>query len=154
VALTSEQARRFGQMGGKARQRTPIAERLAAKLDKSGECWLWTGKSKNANGYGLIAYNGRLQTAHHVAWELASGAPVPTGMRVLHTCDNPGCARNDEPGTYLVGDRALPRYGHLFVGTNADNMQDAIAKGRFFHQRHPEQAVAKAAHARSRRHQP
>jgi len=49
---------------------------------------------------------------------------------ILHTCDTPRCVRNDDRGTYKVSDRLLPRWGHLFLGTHADNMADMRAKGR------------------------
>jgi hypothetical protein len=44
---------------------------------------------------------------------MANG-PIPDGMWVCHTCDTPPCVR--------------PL--HLFLGTNRDNSQDALAKGR------------------------
>lgn len=51
--------------------------------------------------------------AHRKAWELLHG-PIPDGLLVLHTCDNPPCIRPD----------------HLFLGTHRDNQQDKWAKGR------------------------
>ena len=52
--------------------------------------------------------------AHVVAWELANGAEVPTGLVVRHTCDNPGCVNP----------------GHLLPGTYAQNTADAVERGR------------------------
>lgn len=44
---------------------------------------------------------------------MANG-PIPEGMDVLHTCDNPSCVRPD----------------HLFIGTDSDNQIDCCLKGR------------------------
>ena len=86
-----------------------IAARFWGRVDRSGECWLWTaGKS---GGYGVVGHNS--QKAHRVAWELTIG-PIPQGMQVLHRCDNPPCVNPE----------------HLFLGTNHDNMLDRQAKGR------------------------
>lgn len=76
-------------------------------------CWEWRG-SRQVNGYGCIRINNRGFRTHRIAWELTNG-PIPKGMHICHACDNPPCCN--------------PR--HLFLGTQRDNMRDAIAKGRF-----------------------
>ena len=91
----------------------PLAERFWEKVDKSGECWLWTAH-RNADGYGMVGLERRgIDRSHRVAWRLANGS-IPAGMSVLHRCDNPGCVRPD----------------HLFLGTQRDNIADMDAKGR------------------------
>lgn len=93
----------------------PIEERFWAKVDKSGECWVWTG-AVGGWGYGKFwsgGGKGRCMCASRMAWELTHG-PIPTGMQVLHHCDNPPCVRPE----------------HLFLGTNADNVRDKVSKGR------------------------
>lgn len=81
-------------------------------VDRSGECWIWTGY-RVPFGYGRFGIRGRAINAHRVAWEIAYD-PIPTGKHVLHKCDNPPCVRPS----------------HLFVGTNTDNSNDKVAKGR------------------------
>lgn len=88
------------------------AERFWRKVDKTGDCWVWTG-GKHKDGYGLTGVTGKTELAHRVAWEFTNGK-IPEGLHVLHKCDNPPCVRPD----------------HLFVGTHLDNMQDMNNKGR------------------------
>jgi hypothetical protein len=95
-----------------------LADRFWEKVDKTSECWLWTGSRYRSGGYGQFAVEydeGRQRhgRAHRVAWILTHGA-IPAGMEVLHSCDNPICVNPD----------------HLFLGTQQDNMDDMIAKGR------------------------
>ena len=89
-----------------------VSERFWAKVDKSGECWLWKA-SKNLHGYGQLMIARKPLGAHRVAWELANG-PIPAGMCVCHRCDTPACVRPD----------------HLFLGTHTDNMRDMFSKKR------------------------
>jgi hypothetical protein len=90
-----------------------LAERFWEKVDKSGDCWLWTA-SLSGNGYGHISVSlGKFRAAHRVAWEMENG-PIPAGMYLCHRCDTPRCVRPS----------------HMFVGTPSDNMKDCAAKGR------------------------
>jgi len=90
--------------------RDPI-DHFWSRVNPEG-CWLWTG-ARTADGYGNLSIRGRLVRAHRLAFELARG-PIPEGMHVLHRCDVRNCVRPD----------------HLFLGANADNVADRVAKGR------------------------
>jgi hypothetical protein len=75
-------------------------------------CWLWLGAEKG-NGYGNVRNGQRNMTAHRASYIRAVG-PVPEGADVCHKCDTRLCINPD----------------HLFIGSRADNMQDAKQKGR------------------------
>jgi hypothetical protein len=79
---------------------------------------LWIG-GLGPNGYGgFNVYRDadrtwRAARAHRVAYEIEYG-PIPRGLHVLHRCDTRLCVRPS----------------HLWLGTNADNVRDKMAKGR------------------------
>lgn len=94
-------------------------ERFWAKVDRGGpdDCWPWTGGASDA-GYGRFKIQGRLVSAHRIAYQLAKG-PIPHaggwhGPIVRHTCDFPRCCNPD----------------HLVVGTQSENMADMVARKR------------------------
>ncbi len=106
---------------------------FAERVIKRDGCWGWTGMVEAA-GYGLFDLNpGGIRThyrAHRFALEQAMGSPLPPTMSACHVCDTPSCTKNDEPGIYVINGVARPRFGHLWLGTHAENVADMWAKGR------------------------
>lgn len=62
-----------------------LEERFWPKVDKSGDCWLWTASKRN--GYGQLGLwkEGRVEYAHRIAYELLVG-PIPDGLVIDHLC--------------------------------------------------------------------
>jgi HNH endonuclease len=90
-------------------------ERFMAKVrhDTNG-CWIWVGAVHSATGYGRFALDGhKVIGAHRAAWLLFRGE-IPRGRMVCHHCDIKSCVNPD----------------HLFLGSQTDNMSDALRKGR------------------------
>jgi hypothetical protein len=111
--------------------RTSLHDTFWARVRVQDGCWGWSG-FRDRNGYGLIHEPASHHSlfAHRVSWELRTGAQLAQPEYVLHICDTPSCTRNDDEGVYVVNGVAHLRYGHLFLGTQADNMADMVAKGR------------------------
>ncbi len=99
----------------------PLQDRLLDKvrIDPVRRCWIFTGHiMKDRYGkpsYGQIGIgNKKLALVHKVSYEMFCG-PVPAGIQVCHKCDVRQCLNPT----------------HLFLGTNTDNVKDALSKGRF-----------------------
>lgn len=87
-----------------------------SKIDKSGDCHLWTSNRQN-QGYGTVTLGrGNVLLAHRVSFLIHHGE-IPDGMFVLHRCDVRNCVN--------------PL--HLWLGDHADNARDKEQKGRGNH---------------------
>lgn len=91
-----------------------VRAKLASGTKRSGECLLWAGPL-NKGGYAPIQFMGRKVLLHRlVAFLDGKLESLDSPLRVLHKCDTPSCCETT----------------HLFVGSQTDNMQDMIRKGR------------------------
>lgn len=79
-------------------------------VDKREDCWVWTGKLFS-NKYGCFSHRGKSYLSHRMSYLLFVGEP---GEVICHRCDNRQCVRPE----------------HLYSGTQSDNIQDMLSKGR------------------------
>jgi len=112
---------RVGLRGGRNRQYTLAAKLAARTIKRPSGCWEIQGCKANQAGHVHLSV-GSPRTkpyvrvfAHRFAWEQANGRTIPTGMVVMHACDNPRCVNP----------------AHLSIGTQAQNIHDSIRKGRY-----------------------
>lgn len=119
-ALANPERRRESALRSYLKNRPPLKpvltplERFEQKVSRVTEsgCWIWTA-AVNKHGYGKATVGGKDITAHRWSWELHRGS-IPSGMCVCHSCDVTACVNPD----------------HLWLGTNKDNNDDKMRKGR------------------------
>lgn len=107
---------KYGDPNGGGTHYSSPEERFHTLTDKSKQdtdCWLWLGKPNTKDGYGCVYDGKRKILAHRFAYELYN-EHIEDSLFVCHNCDNTMCVNPD----------------HLFVGTNYDNVQDKVSKGR------------------------
>lgn len=90
-------------------------ENFLSKISVGDDCWVWKG-GLHKDGYGHLSYCGKYWLSHRLSYQTFVGK-IPSGMNILHKCDNPPCCN--------------PK--HLFVGTQKDNVHDMEKKGRANH---------------------
>lgn len=98
-------------------------------------CWLWSGAVHSSLPYGIWRANRRTCRAHVSVYRI--GRDLLPAQVVRHTCDTPPCVN--------------PR--HLTAGTQAENVDDMIRRGRRVYAKlPPKQGPARPRGWRSRSH--
>lgn len=120
------------EYAGKGPRRLTLDEQIESFWDKVDvgswdRCWPWMA-SRDAEGYGQFQFRPTFQNVrwrpHRFSWATVHG-PIPEGFHVCHKCDNPPCCNPE----------------HLFLGDDAANVADKVAKGR--QQKGSQHAMAK-----------
>lgn len=121
IAMGQLGKKRHPEVGMKIREKHlarigALQERFWKLIDQSREgCWEWQGRC-DKDGYGIAPgkYSNKPErSSHRMSFHFSYG-PIPDGMLVCHSCDNPPCCNPE----------------HLFLGTHADNQKDSAAKNR------------------------
>jgi len=75
------------------------------KVDKTGECWLWTG-TLTSKGYGRFYIHSKRYRAHRWSYERFA-SEIEDGLTIDHLCKNKACVKP----------------GHLEAVTNSVNLR-------------------------------
>lgn len=86
---------------------------LRFTVDPATGCHNWTG-SKSEKGYAIVRLLGKTVKVTRLLWSVLVG-PIPAGALICHTCDNKGCIN----------------LAHLYCGTHATNVADAVERKRY-----------------------
>lgn len=88
-----------------------ILQEYKVEIDPTTECWNYVGRQSGR--YPRVTYDKSKYQLHRLSWKLTYG-DIPDNLYVCHKCDNTKCCNPS----------------HLFLGTQYDNMQDMVRKGR------------------------
>lgn len=101
----------YGRNGDGTIRSANVLERLSTFSSDwvDGECWEYLGKDSCRGGHKRIRLDDKKRIqVHRLAWEAYNAEPIPSGMYVLHTCDNAKCFNPQ----------------HLYLGTLKQNALD------------------------------
>lgn len=104
--------KKYGDPKGSVKRKTLKDRFENGFLKQNDGCWVWIRHRDNW-GYGQIWARNTMIRTHRISWILYRGE-IPSNKLVLHHCDNPPCVNPD----------------HLYIGTNQDNTNDKLLRGR------------------------
>lgn len=101
-------------------EREQLKQKLLSRMVKADgpldtQCWIWTWGQDGA-GYGHVWWKGKVWGTHRLSYIVFVG-PIPPNLDCLHHCDDKACIRPN----------------HLYLGTDLDNVNDRIRRGRSKH---------------------
>lgn len=106
-----------------SRKYASVLEAIRGKYEvRSSGCWEWTGIT--SNGYGVQWFNGALHKVPRLMLEAFTNLTLTSGFDVCHTCSNRLCINPE----------------HLYLGTRAMNMRQAVREGTVSKKLSPRQA--------------
>jgi hypothetical protein len=85
---------------------------ITYRVDERG-CWICTSHAPNGMGYAMLRTSNGRQYVHRYMYEQRYGS-IPHGTVIRHCCDVPLCINPE----------------HLLAGTQRDNIEDCISRGR------------------------
>jgi hypothetical protein len=109
------------------KHKTTEAQRFWAKVEKTEDCWMWTGSKFKSGGGQFRSAEGSIKTAAQYSWVLHYG-PIPEGQRIRMTCGNSACVRPDHLTTGAEGRFWMkvdkngpvhPSFGQCWIWTGA-----------------------------------
>lgn len=89
--------------------------RFWAKVDRSGDCWVWTAYVDQRDGYGRFKFEGAARLAHRVSYQIAHGS-IPEGLEVDHQVTCP---------------KTCVRPEHLRLATHKQNLENVAGANRY-----------------------
>jgi hypothetical protein len=99
----------------------PTIEELLKNTFRRNKCLIWKSKPLRLNRHHSILRNGKLILVHRLAKSLVCSKAKNNlnNSKVIfrHTCDVPACINPD----------------HILLGTQRDNIRDAVARSRVRH---------------------
>jgi hypothetical protein len=106
-------------------------EDFRANIDRSGDCWPWTGGHATTQG-GYV----RLSWAclpdpyvHRAAWILERG-PIPPGMTIDHSCrDQPTCCRVEHMEVVTQGENTRRAHKGTCRNGHPMTMESTVSNG-------------------------